>query len=83
MLSNCGVDIECDDRQLEEFGRKYGDVVNAFFVRNFGRFLSKNTQVNASFRHITTIQVSALHLLCIPLLRSHRLGLQTFSTDPH
>jgi hypothetical protein len=49
MLSNCG-DVECDERQLEDFGRQYGDVVNTFFVRNFGRFLRKETQVTASSR---------------------------------
>jgi hypothetical protein len=44
MLSNVG-DVECDDQRLEDFGRFYGDVVAAFFVRNFGRYLSLNAKV--------------------------------------
>lgn len=44
LLSNVG-DVECDESSLEDFGRYYGSVVSTFYVRNYGRFLHKNTQV--------------------------------------
>lgn len=47
LLSNLG-DVACDESRLEEFGRYYGDVVSTFYVRNYGRFLHKNTQVRTS-----------------------------------
>ena len=47
LLSNVG-DVECDESRLEDFGRCYGDVVSTFYVRNYGRFLHKNTQVRTS-----------------------------------
>lgn len=49
LLSNVG-GVDCDDRSLKEFGRRYGAVVAAFHVRNFGRFLTPTLQV----RHRTT-----------------------------
>ena len=44
LLSNVGTNA-CNDQALEDFARTYGDVVSAFYVRDFGRFFSKDTEV--------------------------------------
>lgn len=44
LLANVG-GVNCDDGCLKEFGRRYGDVVAAFHVRDLGRFLAPNMQV--------------------------------------
>eukprot|EP00892_Ulva_mutabilis_P004598 jgi/Ulvmu1/250/UM001_0254.1 len=46
LLSNVG-GVDCDDNALKEFGRRYGDVVAAFHVRNFGRFLAPSLQLQS------------------------------------
>lgn len=54
MLSNCGR-VQCDDRRLEDFGKQYGDVVGVFYVRRFGTFLHKNTEVGRPHRSVTAV----------------------------
>jgi hypothetical protein len=44
MISNVGGVAVQDDR-LKDFGRYYGDVVAAFHIRNYGRYLAKNLNV--------------------------------------
>lgn len=44
MISNVG-GVIADDERLKDFGRYYGDVVAAFHVRDYGRYLIKNLEV--------------------------------------
>lgn len=44
LVSNVGNNT-CNDKALEDFARSYGDVVSTFYVRDFGRFLSKDAEV--------------------------------------
>lgn len=44
MISNVG-GVNIEDDRLKDFGRYYGDVVAAFHVRNYGRYLTKNLEV--------------------------------------
>lgn len=44
LVSNVG-GVNIEDDRLKDFGRYYGDVVAAFHVRNYGRYLTKNLEV--------------------------------------
>lgn len=44
LVSNVG-GVNIDDERLKDFGRYYGDVVAAFHIRNYGRYLRKNLEV--------------------------------------
>lgn len=62
MISNVG-GVTVEDDRLKDFGRYYGEVVAAFHVRNYGRYLTKNLEV-CSFACVW-----ALHYPLMPLLR--------------